>query len=71
MPREVTISVDEGVYENLAVMHDPQKIGDFISNLAHPYVYEDLEAGYRAMAADKEHESEAREWCNALIGDGL
>ncbi len=29
-----------------------------------------LEAGYRAMAADKEREEEASGWCEALIGDG-
>ena len=28
-----------------------------------------LEAGYRAMAADKEREAEAQEWCDTLIGD--
>lgn len=28
-----------------------------------------LEASYRAMAADEEHEAEAEEWCEALIGD--
>jgi hypothetical protein len=28
-----------------------------------------LEEEYRRMAADAEHEREAREWCEALIGD--
>ena len=28
-----------------------------------------LDDGYRAMAADKEREAEAMEWCNALAGD--
>jgi hypothetical protein len=28
-----------------------------------------LDEGYRAMAADKEREAEALEWCNALVGD--
>ena len=28
-----------------------------------------LEAGYRAMAADKEREAAALEWCEALLGD--
>ena len=27
------------------------------------------ETGYRKMASDKEHEREAEEWCDALIGD--
>jgi len=28
-----------------------------------------LEEGYKAMAADEEHEQEAQEWINAMIGD--
>ena len=28
-----------------------------------------LEEGYREMASDAEHEREAKEWCEALIGD--
>ena len=28
-----------------------------------------LEEGYREMATDMEHEREAEEWCEALIGD--
>jgi len=30
---------------------------------------EALEEDYRQMAADTEHEIEAEEWCEALIGD--
>lgn len=30
---------------------------------------EELEASYAAMAADAEHEAEANEWIEALIGD--
>jgi hypothetical protein len=30
---------------------------------------EELDAGYSEMAADKEAEGEALEWCEALIGD--
>jgi hypothetical protein len=33
------------------------------------YTEAELEAGYRAMAADEEYEREAREWCSALTGD--
>jgi hypothetical protein len=28
-----------------------------------------LDAGYLAMAADKEREAEAMEWCNAVLAD--
>lgn len=30
-----------------------------------------LEDQYRCMAADAEHEREAEEWCEALIGDAI
>jgi hypothetical protein len=33
--------------------------------------HEELRQGYEAMAADKEREAEALEWCEALIGDGF
>lgn len=29
----------------------------------------ELEEAYREMAAEAEHEREAEEWCEALIGD--
>ncbi len=29
----------------------------------------DLVAGYKEMSLDVEHEAEALEWCEALIGD--
>ena len=31
--------------------------------------YLELNNGYRAMAADKVREDEAKEWCNALAND--
>ena len=30
--------------------------------------YSSLEEGYKAMAADKEREKEALEWCNGTLG---
>jgi hypothetical protein len=30
-----------------------------------------LEEEYREMAADAEHEREALEWCEALVGDAI
>jgi len=32
-------------------------------------VYTNLEAGYKAMAADEEYEKEAKEWVNGYFGD--
>jgi hypothetical protein len=31
----------------------------------------ELLAGYRAMANDQQHEAEALEWCEGLIGDTI
>ena len=31
----------------------------------------ELLAGYREMANDQEHEAEALEWCEGLIGDAI
>ena len=31
------------------------------------YTQTELEAGYKAMAADEEYELEAMEWCNGLM----
>ena len=30
-------------------------------------IAEELEAGYKAMAADEDYQKEAAEWCNGLI----
>ncbi len=34
-------------------------------------VMQDLEAGYKAMAADEEREADAHEWAEGLIRDAL
>ena len=70
MTKEMTLSFDEDVYSGLMKMAGAKSINTFISDLVRPYVVPStLEDGYRAMAADKEHEQEAQEWCNALLGN--
>ena len=45
-------------------------MSQFIENLVRPHVLDTtLDDGYRAMAANKDREAEALEWCNALVGD--
>jgi hypothetical protein len=45
-------------------------MSQFIEDLLRPHVIDNaLDVGYQAMAADKEREAEAEEWCNALDGD--
>lgn len=72
MQRRMTISIDEAVYEGLVRVVGRRKISKFLETLARPHVTSDeLEEGYRAMAADHEREHEALEWSEALIGDGI
>ncbi|GHV25752.1 hypothetical protein AGMMS4952_04330 [Spirochaetia bacterium] len=74
MLREMTIRVDEALYETLQPMVEHQTIGTFLSEFVKvwdpqpEYTQTELEAGYRAMAADEEYEQDAMEWCNGLMG---
>jgi len=78
--REMTITVDDGLYETLRPMVEQRTIGDLLAAFVksrfaesktakYGYTEAELEAGYRAMAADEEYEREAREWIEGLIGD--
>jgi hypothetical protein len=73
MLREMTISVDEALYNSLQPMVEQQTIADLLSDFLAAqkvkavYTQAELEAGYRAMAADEEYEREAAEWCNGLM----
>ncbi len=70
MPRKMTITLDEEVYERLYRMVGRRKMSQFIEDLLRPHVLDtSLNEGYRAMAADQEREAEAIEWCNALARD--
>ena len=68
--RRMTITIDEAVYEGLYRRVGKRRMSQFIENLVRPHVLDTtLDDGYRAMAADKEREAEALEWCNAFAGD--
>ena len=70
MHKRMTITLDEEVYEGLYRRIGKRRISQFIEDLLRPHVMDTtLDDGYRAMAADKEREAEAEEWCNALVGD--
>jgi predicted CopG family antitoxin len=72
MQKKLTITLSEDVYEGLHRMIGRGNISQFIESLVRPHVVDaDLDAGYRAMAADKEREAEALEWSEALIGDAF
>ena len=62
--------VDEAVYDGLYRVVGRGHISRFLTELARPHVVQDaLEDGYRAMAADAQHEREATAWIETLIGD--
>jgi hypothetical protein len=70
MHKKMTITLDEAVYEGLYRTVGKRRMSQFIEDLLRPHVMDSsLDAGYRAMAADREREREATEWCNALAGD--
>ncbi len=70
MRKKLTITVDEEVYEGLHRVVGRRRISRFLTELARPHVVQDdLEAGYRAMAADEEHERAAMEWIEGIVAD--
>ena len=70
MQKKLTINVGEEVYKGLQRVVGRRKIGKFLEDLARPLVVrENLESGYKAMAADRAREAEALEWAEAISGD--
>jgi len=73
MLRELTLNVEETLYNTLMPMVEKQTIGNLLAEFVQTkfpyrtYTQAELEAGYKAMAADEEYEREAMEWCNGLI----
>jgi predicted CopG family antitoxin len=70
MQKKLTITIDEQVYKNLHAVVGRGSISQFIEALVRPHVVrEDLEAGYKQMAADEQYEAEAIAWTEATLGD--
>lgn len=70
MHKRMTITLDEEVHEGLYRIIGKRRISQFIEDLVKPHVLDiTLDRGYQAMAADKQREAEATEWCNALARD--
>lgn len=68
--QKVTLMLDVEVYKGLVAKLGGRGIGAYLSQLARPYVVEDdIVAGYKAMAADKAYEAEAKEWIEGVITD--
>jgi predicted CopG family antitoxin len=72
MHKKMTITLDEAVYDGLWRTVGKRRMSQFIEELLRPHVLSNaLDEGYSAMAADKEREAEASEWCSALSNDML
>ena len=70
MHKRMTITLDEVVYDGLYRTIGKRRMSQFIEDLLRPHVLDTaLDDGYRAMAADVARESEAQEWCSALVKD--
>jgi predicted CopG family antitoxin len=70
LQKELTINVDERVYDELQRIGGPEDISQFIESLVLPKLGgADLESAYEQMSADQAREAEALEWAEAMIGD--
>jgi predicted CopG family antitoxin len=68
--KKLTITIEDDVYHGLQATIGRGNISRFLSNMARPYVVQqDIAAGYAAMAADSQRESEAFAWSEALLHD--
>ncbi|HZO26021.1 MAG TPA: addiction module antitoxin [Chloroflexota bacterium] len=73
MPRTLTITLPDDVYDELRRRAGQDDVSTYIQQLVSPPVYSEqqLEAEYRAMAADEDREREALEWIEAAPDDAL
>lgn len=73
MHRKLTITLADDVYQGLHRKVGRGHISTFIETLVRPHVVDEdaLEALYRELAADDEHEREALEWIEAAPDEAL
>lgn len=73
MQRKLTITIADDVYRGLHQQIGRGEISRFVENLVRPYVVttDDLEAEYRAAAADTAAEQEAMTWIEARVDEAL
>jgi predicted CopG family antitoxin len=72
MPRQLTITVSDEVFDNLESLAANRTISDVIEELARPAAGPiDLESEYRAMSLDLNRERDAEQWAEGLVGDSL
>ena len=70
MARQLVITLPDDVYDELRRRAGQDDVSSYIEQLVRPAPLSDrdLEAGYRAMAADEDREREALEWIEAEPG---
>lgn len=72
MSRKITLTLDDELYEGLRQRAGSGDVKELIEDLLRSVAREaELEAGYRAMAADAEREREALEWIEAAPDEAL
>lgn len=65
--KKITLMMDAEVYEGLQQKVGVRKVGDYLSELARPFVRTtDIAASYKELAADTAQASEAKEWERAV-----
>lgn len=70
--QKVTLMLDVEVYKGLVEKLGERGMGAYLSKLARPHVVtndDEIETGYKAMAADKEYEAEANEWIEGTLSE--
>jgi hypothetical protein len=65
------VTVSQKTFDALKALEDVDVSKEKTSRARRRMTPEELEASYRAMAADEEGEAEAREWVNAYLGEDL
>jgi hypothetical protein len=73
MAQTLTITLPDDVYDELRRRAGQEDVGVYIQRLVSPSADSDqqLEEGYRAMAADTERERDALEWIETAPDDAL
>lgn len=72
MRKELTITLDERVYDGLHSVVGRRRISQFIESLVRPHVTaKDLNSAYKQMSQDNVHEAEALEWAEAMLATWL
>jgi hypothetical protein len=78
MPKKLTITVSDEVYEGLQRRVGRRRISQFVNEAVRPHLVEDpflftgsLAEAYRQMAADENAEREAGEWIEGGLSETL